>query len=86
MANGKAPGSSSVTSDALKAMIWTEHDPDNDVDNDNANCLTIVIHAMLLDFWSENTDFTSCASGILSPVPKKGDLSDPNKWQPVCLL
>eukprot|EP00957_Ditylum_brightwellii_P122058 9308605-Ditylum_brightwellii.AAC.1 len=86
MANCKAPGPSSVTSDALKAMVWTKHDPDNDVDNNNANCLITVIHAMLLDFWSENTNFEYWASGILSHVPKKGDLSNPNKWQPVCLL
>eukprot|EP00957_Ditylum_brightwellii_P095474 7271896-Ditylum_brightwellii.AAC.1 len=71
MANGKAPRPSGITSDALKAMIWTKDDPDNDADNDDANCLIAVIHAMLLDFWSENTDFDSCASGILSPVPKK---------------
>eukprot|EP00957_Ditylum_brightwellii_P091440 6962919-Ditylum_brightwellii.AAC.1 len=67
-------------------MIWTKHNPDDDADNDNANCLIIVIHAMLLDFWSKNTDFASWASGTLSPVPKKGDLSNPNKCQPVCLL
>eukprot|EP00957_Ditylum_brightwellii_P010551 799028-Ditylum_brightwellii.AAC.1 len=71
MANGKAPNPSSAKSNALKAMIWTEDNPDNDADNDDANCLTIVIHAMLLDFWSENTDFVSWASGILSLVPKK---------------
>eukprot|EP00957_Ditylum_brightwellii_P173011 13171991-Ditylum_brightwellii.AAC.1 len=86
MANVKAPGPSGVTSDALKAMFWTKQNPDNDADNNDANCLTIVIHAMLLDFWSENTDFTSWASGILSPVPKKGDPSNPSKWRPVCLL
>eukprot|EP00957_Ditylum_brightwellii_P093726 7136288-Ditylum_brightwellii.AAC.1 len=50
MANGKAPGPSGVTSDALKAMIWTKDDPDNDADNNDANCLITVIHAMLLDF------------------------------------
>eukprot|EP00957_Ditylum_brightwellii_P130862 9982824-Ditylum_brightwellii.AAC.1 len=71
MANGKASGPSGVTSNALKAMIWTKHNPGNDADNDNANCLTTVIHAILLDFWSKNTDFNSWASGILSPVPKK---------------
>eukprot|EP00957_Ditylum_brightwellii_P187627 14287454-Ditylum_brightwellii.AAC.1 len=50
MANGKAPGPSGVTSDALKAMIWTKDNTDNDTDNDDANCLITVIHAMLLDF------------------------------------
>jgi len=25
-------------------------------------------------------------TGILTPVPKKGDLLNPNKWRPVCLL
>eukprot|EP00957_Ditylum_brightwellii_P017779 1338951-Ditylum_brightwellii.AAC.1 len=86
MANGKASGPSSVTSDALKAMIWTKQGPDNDADTNDANCLITMIHAMLLDFWSKNTDFESWSSGILSPVPKKGNFSNPNKWQPVCLL
>eukprot|EP00957_Ditylum_brightwellii_P074644 5672124-Ditylum_brightwellii.AAC.1 len=41
MANGKVPGPSGVTSNALKVMIWTKHDPDNYANNDDANCLTI---------------------------------------------
>eukprot|EP00957_Ditylum_brightwellii_P043305 3281858-Ditylum_brightwellii.AAC.1 len=41
MANGKARGPSGITPNALKAMIWTKHSPDNDTDNDDANCLII---------------------------------------------
>eukprot|EP00957_Ditylum_brightwellii_P016715 1257378-Ditylum_brightwellii.AAC.1 len=71
MANGKAPGPSGVTSDALKSMTWTEPDPEEDGANDDAEFLVGTIHAMLVDFWEDSLDFESWASGTLSPVPKK---------------
>eukprot|EP00957_Ditylum_brightwellii_P010472 793139-Ditylum_brightwellii.AAC.1 len=71
MANGKAPGPSGITSDALKAMVWREHQPDNDTDNDDADYLASVIHAMILDFWNGHLEFHSWESGTLAPVPKK---------------
>eukprot|EP00957_Ditylum_brightwellii_P078914 5999900-Ditylum_brightwellii.AAC.1 len=86
IANGKAPGPSDITSDALKSMVWTEETPGNEHDNDDANYLATVIHVMLLDFCKSTLDFKSWKSGTLAPVPKKGDLSNPNKWHPVCLL
>eukprot|EP00957_Ditylum_brightwellii_P034465 2614043-Ditylum_brightwellii.AAC.1 len=82
MANGKAPGPSGITSDALKSMVWTEATPEDEVANDNANYLASVIHDMLVEFWKSALDFESWTSGILLPVPKKGDLSNPNKWCP----
>eukprot|EP00957_Ditylum_brightwellii_P055384 4197590-Ditylum_brightwellii.AAC.1 len=76
MANRKALGPSGIASNALKY----------DLENDNANYLATVIHAMILEFWEGTLDFESWRSGALTPVPKKGDLSNPNKWHPFCLL
>eukprot|EP00957_Ditylum_brightwellii_P050212 3807557-Ditylum_brightwellii.AAC.1 len=67
-------------------MTWTEPDPEEASANDDAEFLVGIIHTMLDEFWTGSLDFESWASGTLSPVPKKGDLSDPNKWRPVCLL
>eukprot|EP00957_Ditylum_brightwellii_P062782 4764325-Ditylum_brightwellii.AAC.1 len=86
MANGKAPGPSSVTSDALKAMVWTEHQLENESGNDDVEYLAPVIHVMILEFWTGHLNFQYWESGTLAPVPQKGDLSNLNKWQPVCLL
>eukprot|EP00957_Ditylum_brightwellii_P158059 12031714-Ditylum_brightwellii.AAC.1 len=71
MANGKAPGLSDITSNALKAMVWQEHQPENESDNDNAEYLASVIHAMILEFWNGHLDFQSWESRTLAPVPKK---------------
>eukprot|EP00957_Ditylum_brightwellii_P161869 12324266-Ditylum_brightwellii.AAC.1 len=67
-------------------MTWTEPDPGKEGANDDAKYLVSTTHKMPTDFWEDSLDFESWTSGTLSPVPKKGDLSDPDKWQPVCLL
>eukprot|EP00957_Ditylum_brightwellii_P081454 6196193-Ditylum_brightwellii.AAC.1 len=36
MTNSKAPGLSGITSDALKAMVWKEHQSEDESDNDDA--------------------------------------------------
>eukprot|EP00957_Ditylum_brightwellii_P057460 4356472-Ditylum_brightwellii.AAC.1 len=86
MANGKAPDPTGITNDALKAMVWKEHQPEDKAANDDAEYLASVIHDMIVQFWNGEFTFESWESGTLAPVPKKGDLSNPNKWQPVCLL
>eukprot|EP00957_Ditylum_brightwellii_P036459 2760995-Ditylum_brightwellii.AAC.1 len=86
MVNNKAPGPPGITSDVMKAMVWKEHQPENKSDNDDAEYLASVIHTMILEFWTGHLDFQYWESGTLAPVPQKGDLSNPNKWQPVCLL
>eukprot|EP00957_Ditylum_brightwellii_P211855 15366679-Ditylum_brightwellii.AAC.2 len=86
MTNGKAPGPFSITSYALKFMVWTEMNPNDEHENDNANYLITIIHAMILEFWEGMLDFKSWKSGTLAPVPKKSDLSNPNKWYPVGYL
>eukprot|EP00957_Ditylum_brightwellii_P117830 8989245-Ditylum_brightwellii.AAC.1 len=67
-------------------MVWMEHQLENKTDNGNAEYLASVIHTMILEFWIGHLDSQSWESSTLAPVPKKGDLSNPNKWQPVCLL
>eukprot|EP00957_Ditylum_brightwellii_P060165 4569769-Ditylum_brightwellii.AAC.1 len=67
-------------------MVWKEHQLEDETANDNREYLVSVIHAMIVQFWNGEVDFGSWESRTLAPVPKKGDLSNPNKWQPVCLL
>eukprot|EP00957_Ditylum_brightwellii_P180197 13726196-Ditylum_brightwellii.AAC.1 len=71
MANGKAPGLSGITSDALKAMVWKEHQPEDEYVNDDAEYLASAVHAMIVEFWTGGLDFQSWESGTLAPVPKK---------------
>eukprot|EP00957_Ditylum_brightwellii_P007600 575379-Ditylum_brightwellii.AAC.1 len=71
MANVKVPGPSSITSDALKVMMWKEQHPENKSNNDDAEYLASVMHAMILEFWTRHLDFQSWESGTLAPVPKK---------------
>eukprot|EP00957_Ditylum_brightwellii_P112491 8576437-Ditylum_brightwellii.AAC.1 len=83
MANGKAPGPSGITSDALKSMVSCDYGLDKeDSANKDAKYLASVAHELLLDFWESNLNFESWKQGTLVPVPKTGDLSNPNKWIP----
>eukprot|EP00957_Ditylum_brightwellii_P003382 256360-Ditylum_brightwellii.AAC.1 len=63
-------------------MVWREHQAENETNNEDADYLASVVRAMILDFWNEHLDFQSWESGTLAPVPKKGDLSNLNKWRP----
>eukprot|EP00957_Ditylum_brightwellii_P131879 10057117-Ditylum_brightwellii.AAC.1 len=67
MANGKAPGLSGITSNALIAMVWMEHLPENDTDNDDVEYLVSVIHITILKFWNGHLDFQSWESRTLAP-------------------
>eukprot|EP00957_Ditylum_brightwellii_P046625 3537886-Ditylum_brightwellii.AAC.1 len=88
MANRKATGPSGITSDALKSMVWREEglSEEEESANNDADFLASVIHELLLDYWDSKLDFESWKQDILAPVPKTGNLSNPNKWRPVCLL
>ena len=37
-------------------------------------------------FWNEETDFDEWHEGQVIPIPKSGDLIDPNKWRGVTLM
>eukprot|EP00957_Ditylum_brightwellii_P053955 4086786-Ditylum_brightwellii.AAC.1 len=67
-------------------MMWHKLDPEDEEVNVNADFLATVIHDLLLDLCASKLDFESWKQGILAPVPKSGNLSNPNNWRPVCLL
>eukprot|EP00957_Ditylum_brightwellii_P208541 15357940-Ditylum_brightwellii.AAC.1 len=86
MQNGKAPGPTGVTSDVFCAMIWRTFGKDSRVADADTEFLINYIMEILCLFWITDLDIESWITGTLALVPKKGDLSDPNKWRPVCLL
>ena len=71
LTNDKAPGLNGVPPNAFKAMS-----PKN-----------LKIHFnFILEFWNDNLNFEEWHEGQVVPVPKSGDLSDPNKWRRVNLM
>ena len=69
--NGKAPGLNNVPPDAFKSLTK----------NNLANLLE---HLNL--FWHDGVDFEEWHECRVVPVPKSGNLSDPNKWRGVTLI
>ena len=69
--NGKAPGLTRVPAEAFKAMC-------------NANLLHI--HKHVNDFFVGTVDHEQWHRSQCVPVPKSGDLSDPNKWRGIMLM
>ena len=69
--NGKAPGLNDVPPDAFKSLTK----------NNLANLLE-----HLNSFWNDEVDFEEWHEGRVVPVPKSGNLSDPNKWRGVTLM
>mgnify|MGYP003333642019 FL=1 len=92
MRNRKAPGPSGLKPDVLKALtqetFYESIEIDPNKDKYLSYCFANSIHKYLLEFWNGNNEtvFEEWRTGTLTPVPKKGDLSNPNKWRPVCLL
>ena len=48
--------------------------------------IAMIIHDTIKRFWDDECSIAEWKLGTLAPVPKSGNLSDPNKWRPVCLL
>ena len=69
--NGKSPGLNEVPPDAFKALS-----------EQNLPLLLDLLNA----FWNKETDFDEWHEGQVIPVPKSGDLRDPNKWRRVTLM
>ena len=69
--NGKAPGITGVPPDAFKCLK-----------GENKRH----IFRYIVDFWEGKADYWEWHVGIGVLVPKKGDLSDPNKWQCINLM
>ena len=66
LTNDKAPGLNGVPPNAIKAMS-----PKN-----------LKVHFnFILEFWNDNLYFEECHEDQVVPVPKSGDLLDPNKWR-----
>ncbi len=68
---GKAPGLNGIPPEALKAM-------------DNASRRTV--HRHVCDFFEGRVDHAGWHQSQCIPVPKRGDLSDPNKWRGIMLM
>ena len=69
--NGKAAGLNGILSEAFKAM-------NGDVRQK--------VYQYICKFWSGEADYKGWHKCKCVPVPKKGDLSDPNKWRGVMLM
>ena len=69
--NGKAPGITGAPPDAFELL--------------NEENLRFV-HGFVVDFWNNNADYWQWHIGLGIMVPKKGDLSDPNKWRVINLM
>jgi hypothetical protein len=71
LANRKAPGASGVPAELFKVLEESALQP---------------MFEFLGKYWNDdNLDFTAFHNIILKIIPKKGDLSDPNKWRGIAL-
>ena len=71
LTNDKAPGLKNVPPNAFKALSSEHLD---------------TLLTFFNDYWDEKVDFEEWHEGQVVPVPKSGDLSDPNKWRGVTLM
>ena len=69
--NGKAVGITGVPPNAFKCL-------------DGANRKQLYYY--IVDFWENDADYWEWHTGLGVVVPKKGDLSDLNKWQGINLM
>jgi hypothetical protein len=67
----KAPRLNGLPPEALKAMVNTSKQ---------------IIHKHVSNFFDGTTDHEGWHRSQCVPVPKKGNLSDPNKWQGIMLI
>jgi hypothetical protein len=68
---GKAPGLNGIPSEAYKAM---------------GKAMQLRIHCYVGRFFDGTMDYKGWHRSQCVPVPKKGDLADPNKWRGVMLM
>ena len=71
LANEKSPELNDIPPDAFKALT-------------DENLRTLL--AFLNSFWDDEVNFDEWHEGQMVPVPKSGNLSDPNKWRGVTLM
>eukprot|EP00559_Dactyliosolen_fragilissimus_P001762 CAMPEP_0184862080 /NCGR_PEP_ID=MMETSP0580-20130426/6610_1 /TAXON_ID=1118495 /ORGANISM="Dactyliosolen fragilissimus" /LENGTH=561 /DNA_ID=CAMNT_0027359803 /DNA_START=327 /DNA_END=2009 /DNA_ORIENTATION=+ len=86
----KAAGPSGLTPDTIKYVSQNTQQLDPELipqDSQLSNEFINILHKIFSDFWHGRINsIESWQHGTLCPVPKKGNLSNPNKWRPVCLL
>jgi hypothetical protein len=46
----------------------------------------MIANAVIAYSWEDKTDATQVHEAILVALPKKGDLSQPKNWRPICLF
>ena len=68
---GKSPGLNGIPPEALKAMY---------------NSSRRMVHRHVCEFFEGTVDHEGWHRSQCIPVPKKGDLSDPNKWRGIMLM
>ncbi len=68
---GKSPRLNGIPPEAIKAMNDTPQQ---------------IVHKHVLEFFKGKVDHEGWHNSQCIPVPKKGDLSDPNKWQGIMLM
>ena len=71
LTNDKDPGLNGVPPNAFKSM--SEENLRHHID-------------FITEFWEETVDFKEWNEGQVVPVPKSGDLYDPNKWRVINLM
>ena len=71
LANEKSPGLNNIPPDAFKAPS-----------NQNIDILLDLCNA----YWNGDIEFDKYQKGRVVPVPKSGNLGDPNKWREVTLM
>ena len=69
----KAAGKNGIVAEYLKAIC---HDP----------TMAKVLHDVVVAYWTGQEKYPQFQTGKLLLLPKKGDLSDPNKWRGITLL
>ena len=71
LTNDKSPGLNVVPPNAFKSM--SEENLRHHID-------------FITELWEETVDFEEWNEGQVVPVPKSGDLYDPNKWRVINLM
>ena len=86
----KAPDPIGLTPDSIISLV--QHTPGLEVVEERLEDMKLSTKIAMVNydnvkcFWDGECSIAEWKIGTLAPVPKSGNLSDPNKWRPVCLL
>lgn len=86
----KSPGVDGVTNELLRCIGTSREDFAGDEagvgGRDKRNPLAVIIHKIVERAWSKAEVKREWDSAVVVPVPKKGDLTDPNNYRGIALL